>query len=194
MGKAGRLPSPDPLTREGMSPAQQNWHWSVTLCKGALHPGDLKGAVSNMMVEVLTKIGAEIKSRRALKSIVKAAEEGATAIDGTLIRDGKVTDYPDALQAGQRISHWWCEVDRWLAGCMSKALTKTVRKNTIRWTVGVVFDWHASVHVIPRQPQPGDNIYVLGFNDSILMWKISDRRHQQRQQRCNVVLRQVHSA
>jgi hypothetical protein len=107
---------------------------------GALHPGDLKGAVLNMMVEVLTKIGAEIKGRRALKSIVKAAEEGATAIDGTLIWDGKVTDYPDTLQAGQHISYWWCEVDGWLARRVSKALTKTVRKNTIRWTVGVVFN------------------------------------------------------
>ncbi len=93
-----------------------------------------------MMVEVLTKIGAKIKGRRALKSILEAAEEGATAIDGSLIRDGKVTDYPDALQAGQRISYWWCEVDGWLAGCVSKAPTKTVRKNTIQWTVGVVFD------------------------------------------------------
>ncbi len=94
----------------------------------------------NMMVEVLTKIGAEIKGRRALESIVEAAEEGATTIDGTLIRDGKVTDYPNALQAGQHISYWWCEVDGWLAGCMSKALTKTVRKNTIRWMVRVVFN------------------------------------------------------
>ncbi len=107
---------------------------------GALHPGDLKGAVSNMMVEVLMKIGAKIKGRRALESIVEAAEEGATAIDGTLIQDGKVTNYPDALQAEQRISYWWCEVDGWLAGRLSKALTKTVRKNTIRWTVGAVFD------------------------------------------------------
>jgi hypothetical protein len=107
---------------------------------GAHYPGDLKGAVSNMMVEVLTKIGAKIKGKRAVDSIVKAAREGATAIDGTLIRDGKVTDYPDALQAGQHISYWWCEVDGWLARCVSKALTKTIRKNTIWWMVGVVFD------------------------------------------------------
>jgi hypothetical protein len=107
---------------------------------GALHPGDLKGAVLNMMVEVLTKIGAEIKGRRALESIVEAAEEGATAIDGTLIQEGKVTVYPNALQAGQHISYWWCEVDGWLAGFVSKALTKTVRKNTIGWTVRAVFD------------------------------------------------------
>jgi hypothetical protein len=107
---------------------------------GALHPGDLKGAVLNMMVLVLTKIGAKIKGRRALESIVQAAEEGATAIVGTLIWDGKVTNYPDALQAGQRISYWWCEVGGWFAGCMSKALTKTIRKNTIQWTVKVVFN------------------------------------------------------
>jgi hypothetical protein len=58
-----------------------------------------------MMVEVLTKIGAKIKGRKALESIIKAAEEGATAIDGTLIWDGKVTDYPNVLQAGQCISY-----------------------------------------------------------------------------------------
>jgi hypothetical protein len=119
---------------------------------GALHPRDLKGAVSNMMVEVLTQISAKIKGRRALESIVKAAEEGATAIDGTLIWDEKVTNYPNVLQAGQRISYWWCEVVGWLAGRVSKALTKTVSKNTIRWTVEVVFNQHPSVHVIPCQP------------------------------------------
>jgi hypothetical protein len=72
---------------------------------GALHPEDLNWEVSNMMVEVLMKIGAEIKSGRALESIVEAAEEGATTIDRTLIWDGKVTNYPDALQAGQHISY-----------------------------------------------------------------------------------------
>jgi tyrosyl-tRNA synthetase len=39
---------------------------------GALHPGDLKGAVSNMMVEVLTKISAEIKCDDASSKGVKA--------------------------------------------------------------------------------------------------------------------------
>ena len=39
---------------------------------GALHPGDLKGAVSNMMVEVLSKISAEIKSDDASSKGVKA--------------------------------------------------------------------------------------------------------------------------
>ncbi|KAL3798306.1 hypothetical protein ACHAW5_010643 [Stephanodiscus triporus] len=39
---------------------------------GALHPGDLKVAVSNMMVEVLTKIGAEIKGDDAASKGVKA--------------------------------------------------------------------------------------------------------------------------
>jgi tyrosyl-tRNA synthetase len=39
---------------------------------GALHPGDLKSAVSNMMVEVLTKIGAEIKRNDAASKGVKA--------------------------------------------------------------------------------------------------------------------------
>jgi tyrosyl-tRNA synthetase len=39
---------------------------------GALHPGDLKGAVSNIMVEVLTKISAEIKRSDAAVKGVKA--------------------------------------------------------------------------------------------------------------------------
>jgi hypothetical protein len=39
---------------------------------GVLHPGDLKGTVSNMMVEVLTKIGAKIKCNNASLKGIKA--------------------------------------------------------------------------------------------------------------------------
>ena len=39
---------------------------------GSLHPGDLKAAVSNMMVDVLTKLSAEIKGDDAASKGVKA--------------------------------------------------------------------------------------------------------------------------
>mmetsp|Transcript_27276 Transcript_27276/g.58401 ORF Transcript_27276/g.58401 Transcript_27276/m.58401 type:complete len:594 (-) Transcript_27276:674-2455(-) len=104
------------------------------------------------------------KKRKALASIdgnhskAKAAKKGEEDVeysqnavdipeevveeDGkwTLIQDGRITDYTDTLQKGQRIAYWWSDEDGWLKGNVTKALTKVVTASTIRWPVKVDFD------------------------------------------------------
>ncbi len=55
-------------------------------------------------------------------------------------KDGKITDYTDLLQKGQRVSYWWNDEDGWFKGSISKGLERVVTTSSIKWTVTVTFD------------------------------------------------------
>lgn len=90
----------------------------------------------------------------------------------TATQDGKITDYTNNLQNGQRISYWWSDTDGWLKGTISKGLKRIVTTSTIKGTITVVFD-NGDKHTLPFHPQ--DKRWKMFHPQNVRSLLITDR-------------------
>lgn len=90
----------------------------------------------------------------------------------TATQDGKITDYTNNLQNGQRISYWWSDTDGWLKGTIYKGLKRIVTTSTIKWTITVVFD-NGDKHTLPFHPQ--DKRWKMFHPQNVRSSLITDR-------------------